>query len=29
MLRADLERQKLSSDFKTSWKFYGDHPTHP
>jgi uncharacterized protein (DUF885 family) len=29
MLRADLERQKLASDFKTSWKFYGEHPTHP
>ncbi|WP_232298891.1 DUF885 family protein [Granulicella tundricola] len=29
MLRADIERQKLSSDFTTSWKFYGDHPTHP
>ena len=27
MLRADLERQKLTRDFKTSWKFYGDHPT--
>jgi hypothetical protein len=29
MLRADLEQQKLTSDFKTSWKFYGEHPTHP
>ena len=29
MLRADLERQKLTSDFKTSWKYYGEHPTHP
>ena len=29
MLRADLERQKLTKDFKTSWKFYGEHPTHP
>ena len=29
MLRADLERQKLTKDFTTSWKFYGDHPTHP
>lgn len=29
MLRADLERQKVTSDFKTSWKFYGEHPTHP
>jgi uncharacterized protein (DUF885 family) len=29
MLRADLERQKLTSDFKTTWKYYGEHPTHP
>jgi hypothetical protein len=29
MLRADLEGQKLTRDFKTSWKFYGDHPSHP
>jgi hypothetical protein len=29
MLRADLERQKLTKDFTTSWKFYGEHPTHP
>jgi uncharacterized protein (DUF885 family) len=29
MLRADLERQKLTKDFKTSWKYYGEHPTHP
>jgi len=29
LLRADLENQKLTRDFKTSWKFYGDHPTHP
>jgi len=29
MLRADLEQRKLTSDFKTSWKFYGEHPTHP
>lgn len=29
MLRADLENQKLTRDFTTSWKFYGDHPTHP
>jgi len=29
ILRADLEGQELNSDFKTSWKFYGDHPTHP
>jgi hypothetical protein len=29
MLRADLERQPLTKDFTTNWKFYGDHPTHP
>jgi uncharacterized protein (DUF885 family) len=29
LLRADLETQKLTPDFSTSWKFYGDHPTHP
>jgi Bacterial protein of unknown function (DUF885) len=29
LLRADLENQKLIRDFKTSWKFYGDHPVHP
>jgi uncharacterized protein (DUF885 family) len=29
LLRADLERQALTSDFTTSWKFYGEHPTHP
>ncbi len=29
MLRADLERQPLTSDFKTSWRYYGEHPTHP
>jgi hypothetical protein len=29
MLRADLERQPLTPDFKTSWKYYGDNPTHP
>jgi hypothetical protein len=29
MLRADLEDGKLTPDFQTSWKFYGDHPTHP
>ena len=29
LLRADLENQKLSRDFTTSWKFYGDHPMHP
>jgi hypothetical protein len=29
MLRADLTGQKLTKDFQTSWKFYGEHPTHP
>jgi uncharacterized protein (DUF885 family) len=29
MLRADLEGLKLTRDYKTSWKFYGEHPTHP
>ena len=29
LLRANLENQKLTSDFKTNWKFYGEHPTHP
>ena len=26
LLRADLENLKLTRNFKTSWKFYGDHP---
>lgn len=29
LLRADLENLKLTRDYKTNWKFYGDHPTHP
>jgi len=29
LLRADLEQQKLTREFKTGWKFYGEHPTHP
>ena len=29
LLRADLEHQSLTRNFVTSWKFYGDHPTHP
>ncbi len=29
MLRADLENQKFTRDVKISWKFYGEHPTHP
>jgi uncharacterized protein (DUF885 family) len=26
LLRADLENLKLTRDFKTSWRFYGDDP---
>lgn len=29
LLRADLENLRLTRDYKTSWKFYGEHPTHP
>jgi uncharacterized protein (DUF885 family) len=29
LLRADLENQKLTQHYKTSWKFYGEHPEHP
>jgi hypothetical protein len=29
ILRADMDNIKLTPDFQTSWKFYGDHPTHP
>lgn len=29
MLRADMEGGKLTPDFKTTWKFYGENPTHP
>jgi hypothetical protein len=29
MLRAEMENGKLTPDFQTSWKFYGEHPTHP
>ncbi|MFP5231240.1 MAG: DUF885 family protein [Acidobacteriota bacterium] len=29
LLRADMENLNLTPDFHTSWKFYGDHPTHP
>jgi uncharacterized protein (DUF885 family) len=29
LLRADLENRSLTRDFKTNWKFYGDHPTYP
>ena len=28
-LRSDLEGLPLTRDYKTSWKFYGEHPTHP
>lgn len=28
LLRADLENLKLTPDYTTSWKFYGDHHTH-
>lgn len=28
MLRAVLEDGKLTADFQTSWKFYGEHPAH-
>jgi uncharacterized protein (DUF885 family) len=29
MLRADLKSGKLTPDIQTTWKFYGEHPTHP
>ncbi len=29
MLRANLENGKLTADFQTTWKFYGEHPSHP
>jgi len=29
LLRADMTGQKLTPEFKTSWQFYGPHPTHP
>jgi uncharacterized protein (DUF885 family) len=29
LLRADLENQKLTRDYKTNWEYYGPHPTHP
>ena len=29
LLRAEMENGKLSPDFQTSWKFYGEHPAHP
>lgn len=29
LLRADLENLPLTRDYKTSWMYYGRHPTHP
>jgi hypothetical protein len=29
MLRADMEGNKLTPDFQSTWKFFGNHPTHP
>ncbi len=29
LLRAYLEDQKVTRDFTTSWKFYGERPQHP
>ena len=29
LLRADLEQLKLTRDYKSSWLYYGPHPTHP
>jgi uncharacterized protein (DUF885 family) len=29
LLRAYLEHQTLTRDFAATWKFYGEHPTHP
>jgi uncharacterized protein (DUF885 family) len=29
LVRADLENLKLTRDYTTNWKFYGEHPTHP
>ncbi len=29
MLRADLENGKLSPDFHSTWRFYGEHLTYP
>ncbi len=28
-LRADLEQLPVTRDYRTQWKFYGEHPTHP
>ena len=29
ILRADLENLKLSPDYQSQWRYYGQHPTHP
>jgi hypothetical protein len=29
LLRADMEGLKLTKDYQTNWKFYGEHPVHP
>jgi len=29
LLRADLEDLKLTRDYKSTWEYYGPHPTHP
>jgi hypothetical protein len=29
LLRADLENLKLTRDYKSTWEYYGSHPTHP
>jgi uncharacterized protein (DUF885 family) len=29
LLRADLEDLPLTPDYKSQWKYYGEHPTHP
>lgn len=29
ILRADLEGRKLTPDYQSQWRFYGQHPTHP
>jgi hypothetical protein len=29
LIRADLTNQRLTRDYKTSWRFYGDVPSAP
>ena len=29
LLRADMEELKLTKNYQTNWKFYGEHPAHP